>query len=170
MNHIIIEGFISSGKGAAGKCTAKKMGLPFVDLDRVVAERMKMSTSEIYDRFGEVYYRAMESLILQELAESKDRTVIVLGSGAAMQPANAERLKGMGRVYYLRQSPKALLAKIKSSEKHKWIMKSDWETRVLKLYKEREPSYTETASEILDVDGLTPEQVADKIIALEEAG
>lgn len=169
MNHIIIEGFICSGKGAVGRIVSKKAGLPFVDLDRVIAGRMKMKTSEIYDRFGEPYYRAMESLILQEMAENPERSVIVLGSGACVQPANAARLSDLGCVYYLRQEKKAMLSKIQASEKHKWIMKSDWDERVLRLYREREPSYVDTADVTIDVDNISPEEAADQIIAHETA-
>ena len=169
MNHIIIEGFICSGKGAVGRLVSKKTGFPFIDLDRVIAERMKMKTSEIYDRFGEPYYRAMESVILQELAEKTERLVIVLGSGVCVQPANAARLAGMGCVYYLRQEKKTMLAKIQASEKHKWIMKADWDERVLRLYREREPSYEATADVTIDVDHISPEEAADQIIAHEKA-
>ena len=52
MDHIIIEGFIGSGKGAVARGVGKKLELPVVDVDRRVADRLKMTTAEIYDRFG----------------------------------------------------------------------------------------------------------------------
>ena len=38
MNHIVIIGFMGSGKTRVGKRLAKDFNLPFVDVDRVVSE------------------------------------------------------------------------------------------------------------------------------------
>jgi shikimate kinase len=48
-----------------------------------------MRTTEVYDRFGDAYYRAMETMILIELQSREERSVIVLGSGLALMPKNA---------------------------------------------------------------------------------
>ena len=63
MNHIIIEGFMGSGKSVVGKKLAKDMGLPLIDIDDKIAKKLKMTSSDIYDRFGEPYYRAMETFM-----------------------------------------------------------------------------------------------------------
>ena len=60
MDHILIEGFIGCGKGAVGTKLSEEMNIPLVDTDSKVAEKMKMTPEEIYDKFGEVYFRALE--------------------------------------------------------------------------------------------------------------
>ena len=54
MNHIILEGFMGSGKSAVAKALAKEMNLPLIDIDKQVESRLKMRTTEVYDRFGDV--------------------------------------------------------------------------------------------------------------------
>ena len=47
MNHIIIEGFMGSGKSVVSTKLAKEMNLPLIDIDQKVAKNMKMTSSDI---------------------------------------------------------------------------------------------------------------------------
>lgn len=47
MNHIVIIGFMGSGKTRVGKRLAKDFNLPFVDVDRVVSKKMNLTMKEI---------------------------------------------------------------------------------------------------------------------------
>lgn len=163
MDNIIIEGFIGSGKGAAGRAVGKAMDLEVVDLDRKVSDRLKMSVADIYEKFGEVYFRAMETLVLKEMSEDKEakRRVIVLGSGVAMMPQNEKYLKELGHVYYLRLTKETLRKRIRErSRAHRWISSDSWDEQVAAIFKERGPAYMKTADVVVDADGLRPEEIA----------
>ena len=67
MNHIVVIGFMGSGKTRVGKRLAKDLHLSFVDLDKAITTKVKMSVSEIFKRFGEPFYRAMETFAVKEL-------------------------------------------------------------------------------------------------------
>ena len=94
MNHIVIIGFKGSGKTRVGKALAKALDLPFVDVDRIIEKRMNMMVKEIYHRFGEAYYRALETLVIKELARDPERKVISLSYGL---PAQEQMIEIMGR-------------------------------------------------------------------------
>ena len=49
MNHIVIIGFMGSGKTRVGKRLAKDLGLPFIDVDRLIVKKMNMSVKEVFD-------------------------------------------------------------------------------------------------------------------------
>ena len=133
MDNIIIEGFIGSGKGAAGRAVGKAMNLEVVDLDRRVSDRLKMSVADIYEKFGEVYFRAMETLILKEL----------------------------GHVYYLRLTKETLRKRLRERRKaHRWINDDSWDEQVEAIFKERGPAYMKTADVVIDADGLRSEEIA----------
>lgn len=168
MNHLIIEGFIGSGKGKVGKLAGKKLNLPVIDVDRLVSEKVRMSTAEIYDRLGEPYYRALETIALGELTQIPQRSVIILGSGVAMMPQNGAYLKQLGRVYYISMRPKSVVANMKASKKHSWIRPDSWEDQVMKIYKEREPAYKKVADVVIAGDGKTPEEIVEEILAFEQ--
>ena len=48
MNHVVIIGFMGSGKTRVGKQLSKDLGLSFVDLERLITRKMNMSAREIF--------------------------------------------------------------------------------------------------------------------------
>ena len=76
MNHVVIIGFMGSGKTRVGKQLSKDLGLPFVDLEKIITKRMNLSAREIFERFGEPYYRALETLALKQLIQDSELKVI----------------------------------------------------------------------------------------------
>ncbi len=165
MNHIILEGFMGSGKSAVAKALAKEMDLPLIDIDKQVESRLKMRTTEVYERFGDVFYRAMETLILDELQPLEQRAVIVLGSGLALMPQNAPYLKNLGKVYYLKVSKQLVVERLSKGEKHSWLRAGDFEEHVTRMLKEREPAYRKVADYTIKVDGKKTAEIVQEIIA-----
>lgn len=163
MKNLIIEGFIGSGKGAVGRLLGKTDNLEFIDLDKKVSEKMNMTSAEIYDKFGEVYYRAMETFILAGLVKTAKNSVIVLGSGVAMMPQNEQYLKDLGTVIYIRLHEDQILKNMKKSHRHQWIQSEGWDEHVKSIYKEREPAYKKTANLIVDGDGKNTKQIVEEI-------
>ncbi len=163
MKNLIIEGFIGSGKGAVGRLLAKTKNMDCVDLDKMVAEKMKMTSAEIYDKFGEAYYRAMETFILAGLVKTAKNAVIVLGSGVAMMPQNETYLKELGTVVYIKLHESQILKNMKKSHRHQWIQSEGWDDHVKSIYKEREPAYRKTADITVDGNGKTTKEIVDSI-------
>ena len=52
MNHIILIGFMGSGKTSVGKQLAKVMQLPFVDMDELIVQKSGMEITEIFERYA----------------------------------------------------------------------------------------------------------------------
>ncbi len=65
MNHIILIGFMGCGKTSVGSRLAKDMGLPFVDMDDLIREEAGMEITEIFHRYGERYFRRLETQTLR---------------------------------------------------------------------------------------------------------
>ena len=93
MNHVVIIGFMGSGKTRVGKQLSKDLGLPFVDLEKIITKRMNLSAREIFERFGEPYYRALETLALKQLIQDSERKVISLGAGLPLQERDNQEEK-----------------------------------------------------------------------------
>ena len=73
MNHIVVIGFMGSGKTRVGKRLAQDLNLPFIDLDKAIVKKMNMSIAELLDKFGDPYYRALETVLIKELAQDKEK-------------------------------------------------------------------------------------------------
>src|SRR6201986_5529592 len=54
---IVLVGMMGAGKTSGGKPLAAKLGLPFVDADAEIEAGARMTISEIFEKFGEPYFR-----------------------------------------------------------------------------------------------------------------
>src|SRR6266850_449922 len=80
--HIIITGFMGSGKTTIGRGLARLLGCEMLDLDNVIAEREGRTAREIIEQDGEQSFREVETRILREVLENSPMGVIALGGGA----------------------------------------------------------------------------------------
>ena len=152
MNHVVIIGFMGSGKTRVGKQLSKDLGLSFVDLERLITRKMNMSAREIFQRFGEPYYRALETVALKQFIQDNERRVISLGAGLPLQEQNEKYLKELGTVVYLKGS----LATLKKP----MLDGDDRDEKIKKLLKQRDPVYQKFA----DVTVVTGEKPFEELI------
>ena len=165
MNHIVIIGFMGSGKTRVGKRLAKDFDIPFVDIDRVVTKKMNLSSKEIFDRFGEPFYRALETTAVKALIEDPEQKVISLGSGLPMQEQNEKYIKKLGTVVYLKGSYETLKERLENSKSNPLIDGDDKADKIKKLLKQRDPVYAKFA----DVEMITGDKPFEELIGqLEE--
>ena len=156
MNHIVIIGFMGSGKTRVGKRLAKDFNLPFVDVDRVVSKKMNLTMKEIFDRFGEPFYRALETTVIKALIDDPEQKIISLGSGLPMQEQNEKYIKKLGTVVYLKGSYATLKKRLENSSSNPLIEGED---------KQRDPVYAKFA----DVEMITGDKPFEDLIGqLEE--
>ena len=172
MNHIVIIGFMGSGKTRVGKRMAQEYGLPFIDVDRVVTKKMNLTISEIFQRFGEPYYRALETLVIKELTNDKERKVISLGSGLPIQEQNQKYLKDLGTIIYLKGSLETLKKRLEAGSNNPLLEGDDREDKIKKLLKQRDPVYAKYA-DIEVITGVKPfealiEEIKEKLEAFEK--
>lgn len=168
MNHIVIIGFMGSGKTRVGKRLAKDLNLPFIDVDRIITKKFNMSVKEVFERFGEPFYRAPETLAIKNLIEDKERKVISLGAGLPAQEQNQKYLKELGTVIYLKGSYTVLKKRLEGSN-NPLIEGSDQEDKIKKLLKQRDPVYARFA-DIQVETGVKPfegliEEIEEKLAA-----
>ena len=170
MDHIILEGFIGSGKATVGKKIAKDMALKLYEVEKMVSEKMKLSTADIHDKFGESYLRALETSVLNDLLLLDERAVIIIGSDLPLMPFNAPYLEKLGRVYWLKASQSKIVAKIAKTKKYAWMQKDGRETRVGDMLAEREPAYEKIAAPVIDMETLSADEAAEVIEKLAVEG
>lgn len=155
MNHIVIIGFMGSGKTRVGKRLSQDLGVPFVDVDRMVTAKMNMSMKEIFQRFGEPFYRALETMAIKELAGDRERKVISLGSGVPLLEQNQKYLKELGTVIYIKGSYETLRKRLENSGSNPFLDEDDQGEKLKKLIKQRDAVYAKF-KDIEVVTGVKP--------------
>jgi shikimate kinase len=163
VRHVLIIGFMGSGKSTVGRVVADRLGLPFVDLDREIEQRDGRPIPEIFARGGEVAFREVESAIVSELG-SLEPSVIACGGGAVLSAPNRETLMRAGTVVYLRVSAEEALARIGHTDDRPLLAGAGPDAAAA-LLRSREAFYDETADFVVETSSRTPEQVAGDVLA-----
>ena len=87
-----------------GPLVAEALGAPFVDLDRVIADRAGQTTAQVFAETGESGFRALERDEMRR-AIAGTPSVIAAGGGWAAQPGNLESVEKRALTVYLRVAP-----------------------------------------------------------------
>lgn len=102
------------GKTAVGKALARLLGLPFIDADDRIAERVGMSIPAFFATHGEGAFRVAESEVIAEIAAMEGEAVVALGGGALLAERNRTVVESAGRVLLLEAPREVILARAES--------------------------------------------------------
>ena len=163
MPHVVLTGFMASGKTAVGKRLARRLGYDFVDTDDVIEKKAGCSIAQLFTRGGEAAFRQLERETVAALSFER-ATVIATGGGTFMDPDNRAALHRLGPVVCLVTSPEIILERVSRSDKRPLAQGADAAERLRKLYEARLPSYR-LADVMVETDGLSVEQAAARVAA-----
>jgi len=161
--HIFLTGFMGAGKSTVGKLLADLLQCAFIDLDEMIVQREGRSIAEIFSANGESYFRDCETAILMEL-NCQPTAVYATGGGLVVRDENRAQMQQLGRIVYLKAGWPTLKGRLQSSVDRPLVTPTrDW-VRLKDLWISRQAFY-EAADLVIDTDGLTPLQVAQKIVS-----
>jgi shikimate kinase len=157
INFVYLTGFMGSGKTTAGKELASRLDWAFIDLDRYIEKHTGNTVPEIFNRYGEDYFRCIESLNLLNLEASSD-TIVSTGGGTPCYNENMEFMVKNGITIYLKMTTDQLWKRLHDVKADRPLIKDldDDELRsfISGKLSEREQWYER--SEII-VDGSAPD-------------
>lgn len=96
----VLIGMPGSGKSTLGRAIAERTGRCFIDIDRMTEERLGMSISDIFDKYGEEHFRREETLSVRAAADMTG-VVIATGGGVVTRRENIFALRRNGRIFFL---------------------------------------------------------------------
>ena len=153
--NIVLSGFMGSGKSTIGRRLAAALGMKFVDMDRYIEEKTGLKVREIFDRFGEAHFRALETETVRALSARADY-VVATGGGTLMRPENVEAFHaGGGTVYFLDVPLAALQERLKNDRRRPLLQVPDRRAVIERLLSERRPQYLESADVVVDAGAPT---------------
>lgn len=109
---LYLTGFMSAGKSTIGPILANTLGWQFLDLDRVIEQKVGKIIVNIFQEDGEDYFRKTESVLLNELSQLSNY-VIALGGGTIESNENLKVIKNSGLLIYLETSPEAAYKRLR---------------------------------------------------------
>ena len=155
---------MGAGKTVVGRSLARRMNVPFVDLDEVIEAMEGTSISEIFDQHGEPVFRDLERKALAT-ALDEPAGVIAAGGGLVEDPLNRKRLADE-TVVFLDVSLDDALARIDDDERRPMLALVD----PGELLARRRPMYEGVADISVDTTSRPVEDVVDEIASRIPAG
>ncbi|MDD8020158.1 MAG: shikimate kinase [Acidobacteriota bacterium] len=157
--NITLVGFMGSGKTSIGERLALKMGSKFIDTDRLIESREKMSIEEIFNKKGEAYFRAEEKVTIRKLAAERG-AVFSPGAGAIMDEESRQILKENSTVIFLYSTLKTCLKRASGTKRP--LLDKGNQQEIENLYETRKELYFTTADLMVNSEK-SLEEVTDKI-------
>lgn len=163
-HNIILIGFMGSGKSSVGDALAKRLSYHFSDTDKLLEKKAGQTISQIFNDYGEEYFRNMETELLEDMQNTLENTVLSTGGGMPLREQNSTLLRKLGYVIYLKTSKEITLKRLKGDRTRPLLQGDDIGDKVDKLINIRDPIYTKIAHKTIVTDDKTINQIVAAII------
>lgn len=163
-NNIVLIGFMGCGKSTVGKMLAEKMEYQFIDTDALIEQNAKKTINEIFAAHGEEYFRDLETKTIKDMEETMSKAVISTGGGMPLREMNAELLKKLGFVVYLRVQGKTVEKRLEGDTTRPLLQGDNVSDKIEQLITYRDPIYEYGAHMVVDVDLMSAEEISEEIM------
>lgn len=159
---IALVGMMGAGKSSVGRRLAKRLGLSFVDADAEIEAAAGLSIAEIFETYGEPYFRDGERRVLARLIDGPVQ-VIATGGGAFIDARSRALLIERCTVFWLDAPIDILAARVARSDRRPLLQGQDPHDALTRLAAERQPLYA-LAHHRIAVDA-PADDLAERILA-----
>ena len=166
MIRIFLTGYMGAGKTTLGKAFARKLNLPFVDLDWYMEERFHKTVGELFVERGEAGFRELEKNMLHEVGAFED-VVISTGGGAPCFFDNMDFMNRNGKTVFLNVHPDVLFRRLRVAKQQRPILqgKQDDELKefMIRALEKRTP-FCSQAQYVFNADELEDRSQIEKSV------
>ena len=161
--NIILIGFMGAGKTTISDYLSTLFAMDVIEMDQIIAQREGMSISDIFEVYGEQYFRDAETNLLIEM-QSRTNVVISCGGGTPMRERNVAEMKKNGKVVLLTATPETILERVKDSHDRPLIEGNKTVPYIAELMEKRREKYEAAADIIIHTDNKTELQICEEIV------
>ena len=152
--NILLIGMPGTGKTTVGTALADMLGRELFDTDEMIIARDGRTIPEIFADEGEEYFRDLESAAASELSQ-KTGVIISAGGGIITREENYYALAENSFIVFLNRDLTLLPIEGRPLSQSQPLER---------LYQARLPLYRSWCDAEVDMNGLTPEETAEKIM------
>jgi len=157
MKNIFLIGYMGTGKSTVAAYMAKQYGMEVLEMDEMIVERENMSISDIFAKYGEEYFRDIETKLLVEI-QSQENKVVSCGGGVVLRAQNVEEMRKGGRIVLLSAEPATILERVKDDNSRPLLQGNKTVEFISEMMEKRREKYEGAADIIVQTDD---KQIAD---------
>lgn len=161
--NIVVIGFMGAGKSTISDYLKNAFAMDVVEMDQVIAAEQGMSISEIFETYGEEYFRNLETQLLIDM-QAKQNVIISCGGGVAMRERNVVEMKKNGKVVLLKANPETILDRVKDSDERPLLNGNKNVDFIGKLMEARREKYEAAADIVVETDGKSVLEICEEMI------
>lgn len=161
--NIVLTGFMGVGKTTIGKDLADQLNRGLVDMDEEIEKAVGLSIPEIFQTYGEAYFRDKERQLIAYYSRQGKRKVISLGGGAFLQEETRRLCMSECLVVFLYLSWPFWKERISLLRDSRPLLQGKTEEEIKSLFDERQKVYAPHHLEV-KTDNLSPREASDEII------
>ena len=161
--NIFLIGFMGAGKSTIAAGLGKDLGLERIEMDQMIVRQQGMEISEIFSRFGEPYFRDLETKLLSDL-EKKGPCIVSCGGGAVLRQENVELMRQSGTVVLMAARPETIYERVKDSDERPILNGHMTVEFIAGLMEKRQKIYEDAADVTVWTDGKGREEICREII------
>lgn len=149
---VVLVGLMGVGKSTVGKRLAELLNLDFVDADDEIETASQMQISEIFDQFGEPYFRDGERRVISRLISDRIG-VIATGGGAFCDAQTRALILEQAIAVWIDADIATLVERTSRKNTRPLLQNGNPEEILTRLYHERKPAYSQAPVHVMSQAG-----------------
>ncbi len=162
--HIFLIGFMGVGKTTVSQKLRELISADEIDMDEVLVRENGMSVTEMFETYGETYFRDKETDLLRRIG-GFDPAIVSCGGGCVLREENVAIMRDCGTIVLLTAEPRTVYFRVSGSDSRPILnghMNVDY---IAGLMERRRPAYEAACDLSVSTDGKRPAQIAGEIAA-----
>jgi len=162
---VVLIGLMGSGKSTVGARVAALLERRFVDVDELIFDRTGMTVRQLWERGGEAAYRPLERDAVVHALSEDGPDVLAAPAGAMTDHLVQEALRVADPLtVWLRAAVETLAQRVARSD-HRPLLGPQPDDALRAMADDRSELYAGLADLVLDVEGQSPDQLAERVVA-----
>ncbi len=161
--NIVLIGFMGAGKSTIAGMMHEAFSMEVIEMDQVIVDQQGMSIPEIFEKYGEEYFRDLETNLLIDM-QARQNVIISCGGGVALRERNVKEMKRNGKVVFLTASPETILERVKNDDDRPLLNGHKNVEYISRMMETRRPKYEAAADFIISTDGKSSYDICREIV------
>ena len=162
-DNIFLIGFMGCGKSTVASKLNQMYRMHVVEMDQELSDRQKMSISDIFEQYGEEYFRDLESALVREIAMGSQQ-VVSCGGGVVLREQNVVEMKKSGYIVLLTAKPENVLKRVIDNDDRPILKGRKTVEDIAALMEVRRAKYEAAADVVVATDDKSIEEICTEIL------